>query len=397
MSQLSRRQRPWAIGIALLGATVITSAALAGASTAATSLQFASGSGVTQVSLDGGSNWTTAFATDSSGPWPAPFSGSNWNTPSANRNQTYGDPQDIYYRIRFTLTTVAKDQALTGRIAADDQPVAVLLNGTTIASFTETSGAYDPSPHPFSTHSAKLFRTGANTLEFHTLNLGGPTGVDFSGRVTPGAAGKSVTSTTPKTTTSTSTPATTQATGGARHPLWRWIVIEQDRYTTPLPGPLELTLATEPILEWPATDPVFLPNLHAPSQARLEVEITGPPSGSNIRISADRTCSNATDPYATTTSTTTQNYALTAKPNHETTLPEAVQKLHTGVACSWVLHVAVPYARPATITVEAIGLQIGRVVQVFSAIGGVTYDPETCSITVRSGSDQRSCTPVTGS
>lgn len=189
----------------ITGAAVIFAAGIAvtatevAASTPATSLQVASGAGLSppsggtvqdpnvQVSLDGGSSWTSAFAADSSGRWPAPLPGSRWDTPTANRNQVYGDPQDIYYRVIFTLTRVAPDRVLTGRMAADDQPIAVLLNGTKIASYTETSWAYDPSPHKFSTGDAALFRAGTNTLEFEALNLGGPTAVDFTGAATPAA------------------------------------------------------------------------------------------------------------------------------------------------------------------------------------------------------------------
>src|SRR5436190_5930166 len=75
----------------------------------ATTISFASGAGVTpptggsivdpnvEVSLDNGATWTPAYAADNTGLWPAPFPGSNWDTPSANREQGYGDPQYIQY------------------------------------------------------------------------------------------------------------------------------------------------------------------------------------------------------------------------------------------------------------------------------------------------------------
>src|SRR5436853_3040376 len=105
-------RRPFAVFIGLsiaLMASFAWSAPTPVSAIAITTITVASGAGVTpptngtvidpnvQVSLNGGATWTQAYAAD--GGWPTPFPGSHWDTPSANRDQGYGNPQNIHYRI----------------------------------------------------------------------------------------------------------------------------------------------------------------------------------------------------------------------------------------------------------------------------------------------------------
>jgi hypothetical protein len=133
-----------------------------------------------QVSTDG-QNWSPAYTTDSG--WPTPLSGSSWDVPSPDPGQGYGDPQDFFYRISFTIPAGFPSATLSGAMGADDQPVAVWLNGTQIANYPYEGYVYDPSPHPFSTSDPSLLHTGTNVLELETLNLGGATAIDFSATV----------------------------------------------------------------------------------------------------------------------------------------------------------------------------------------------------------------------
>jgi hypothetical protein len=159
-----------------------------------TTITISSGAGVTppasgtiqdtkvEVSFDN-VTWYPAYAADNTGYWPAPFPGTNWDVPSANRDQGYGDPENFWYRITFVLPAGFTAPSLSGFMGSDDQPVAVTLNGTAIANYPYEGYVYAPSPHAFATSDASLFQTGTNVVVFETLNLGGVTGVDFTGTV----------------------------------------------------------------------------------------------------------------------------------------------------------------------------------------------------------------------
>ena len=100
---------------------------------------------------------------------------------------------------------------------------------------------------------------------------------------------------------------------------------------------------------------------------------------------------------ATTTTTSTRSYTFTVRAGHQALLPAAVQTLHDGVSCSWVLRFTVPGAHHATVTLAALGFQMGDgyLPMVFaSPAGDDHYDRKSCQVTVQAGSDQYSCEPI---
>lgn len=191
---LFRRSSLVLLSLVLLMAAFSRATPTPASAVAITTITVASGAGVTpptggtvldpntQVSLDGGGTWTQAYAADNAGLWPAPLPGSNWDTPSANREQGYGEPQTIRYRTSFVLPGGFTLPSLSGLMASDDKSGEVLLNGTSLATY-DTSFGYDSTPKAYSTSIASLFLAGTNTLEFVVVNWGGASGVDFSAAV----------------------------------------------------------------------------------------------------------------------------------------------------------------------------------------------------------------------
>jgi len=133
-----------------------------------------------QVSTDG-VNWIPAYAANIG--YQTPFTGSNWDFPSAYPTQGWGDPEYFFYKITFVLPPGATAPSLSGAMSADDQSAGASLNGTTF--YTNPYEGYigDGSPHYFSTSDPTLFQPGANVLVVEALNLGGQTAVDFTATV----------------------------------------------------------------------------------------------------------------------------------------------------------------------------------------------------------------------
>lgn len=180
---------------------------------------------------------------------------------------------------------------------------------------------------------------------------------------------------------------------------WKRYVIEKYTYSDATTAPLEFSLATGDVLEWPVETHNFIfPPGTTKFENRLLLTVTGVPAGHRIALRADRDCSNDGDLDASTTSSTTNSYALTVRAGHSVLLPAAVQALHNGVSCSWVLDFAIAGARHATVTLTAFGFKTpGYVPMVFATPqANDDYAREICQVTVASGSDQRSCTPIRG-
>lgn len=178
---------------------------------------------------------------------------------------------------------------------------------------------------------------------------------------------------------------------------WKRYVIEKYTYSDATTAPLEFSLVTGDVLEWPVETHNFMfPPGTTKFENRLLLTVTGVPAGRRIALNADRDCSNDGDLDATTTSSNTKSYGLTVQAGHSVLLPAAAQALHDGVSCSWVLDFTIAGARHATVTLTAFGFETpGYVPMVFATPqADDDYARETCKVTVQPGSDQRSCTPI---
>jgi hypothetical protein len=172
----------------------IVAASTSAAAQETTTITLASGAGITlpyygatvpdpsvQVSRDGGATWMPAHATQD--PWgDSPFAGATWVEPQP---QLRGNPESLRYRISFFLPSGIAAPSLTGRVSADDQTAAVIVNGTAIYALPSGWAVWPQGccTHDYATTDASLFVCGTNVLEFDTVNLGGVGGITFSANV----------------------------------------------------------------------------------------------------------------------------------------------------------------------------------------------------------------------
>lgn len=108
------------------------------------------------------------------GPWLADTSASRWITPTPTAGDTLDPTADgtYTYTLRFALDGYkAATAAFTGRFAADNEVLGIVLNGTTLAA----SGGGFTGWTSFDSTGAS-FIAGTNTLSFRVSNFGLATG-----------------------------------------------------------------------------------------------------------------------------------------------------------------------------------------------------------------------------
>lgn len=174
---------------------------------------------------------------------------------------------------------------------------------------------------------------------------------------------------------------------------WSWIPFELATYSSSRLAPLEMTLATEDVLDHPGviadasgkTDGI---------ETRIRLLITGPPAsiGASIHVEGTQICGNDT-------TTATHDHSSAVKPGKSLLLPSSSVKdppfnglTAPSVTCSWAFDISMPNTVKGTqpVTVELLAFAPKYVL----GIDGSVYDREACTIVAGPSSNRRSCHPL---
>jgi hypothetical protein len=186
----------------------------------------------------------------------------------------------------------------------------------------------------------------------------------------------------PTSTTTTKPPPAQKSLIGK----WAWVLIERTRYVSTDPG-ITATLATEPILEWPAESPLFITK-RADHQVRLRATITGAPLGTNFTLRISRACSN---PSAATVVTATAQYTLVAKAGRPVLLPPVAISTHNGVSCAWRIRTS-SQRKTMTISLEAFDIVVGNPAEPVLSLADLTpYEAQVCTLTLNGSEHSQHC------
>jgi hypothetical protein len=174
---------------------------------------------------------------------------------------------------------------------------------------------------------------------------------------------------------------------------WSWIPFEQANYSSSQSAPLDITLASEDVLDHPGSvaDPLAKTD---GIETRLRLLIIGPSPtiGATIHANGTQTCANDRTKV-------TRDYSFAVKPGKSLLLPRSSVKdppfkrlTASTVTCSWAFDISLPSTVKGTqpVTVELSAFAPKYVL----GIGGRLYDREDCTIVGGPSSNRRSCHPL---
>lgn len=121
----------------------------------------------------------------------------------------------------------------------------------------------------------------------------------------------------------------------------------------------------------------------------MKMLVGGVKAGTRVSVTGSRTCSTASDPYATTVAENVKQYSFNARAGTAILLPAAIQGDHDGFACTWSLTLIAPSSK--------LSLQLSvytPLAYVRQDLAGGIYDRESCAFVVSKVADSRSCAPL---